>query len=74
MTATTADPIELIANFDRLPDAALVPPRVAALVLGVNERTLRRHPDIIPRVKFSARRIGFRVGDIRALGRGESAA
>jgi hypothetical protein len=67
------DPFELVENFDRLPDAALVAPKIAAIVLGMCERTLRRHSDI-PRIKFSARRIGYRVGDIRALGRGESAA
>lgn len=63
------DPIKLIENFDRLPGGALVAPKIAAAVLGVNERTLRRHPPF-PRIQLSPRRFAFRVGDIRALGRG----
>ena len=66
------DPIKLIENFDRLPDAALVPPKIAAAVLGLCERTLRRHRDTIPPIKFSARRLGYRVGDVRAIGRGDT--
>jgi hypothetical protein len=69
MTATTDDPIELIENFDRLPGAALVAPKIAAAILGVNERTLRRHPPF-PRIQLSPRRFAYRVGDIRAIGRG----
>jgi hypothetical protein len=69
----TASQITLIENFDRLPNAALVAPKVAALVLGVSERTLRRHP-ATPQIRFSARRVAYRVGDLRRFGCGEGAA
>ena len=72
MTATTDDSIELIKNFDRLPDAALVAPKIAAIILGESERTLRRHPPI-PRIQLSARRVAFSVGAIRAFGRSSAA-
>jgi hypothetical protein len=61
--------LELLQNFAALPDDVLVPPKVAALVLGESEWTLRRHP-VLPRVQLSPRRYGHRVGDLRAYARG----
>jgi hypothetical protein len=48
----------------------LVQPRMAAILLGISERTLRRAPPI-PKRQITARRSGYRVGDIRALTAGE---
>jgi hypothetical protein len=42
---------------------------VVAELLGFSLRTLRRHQHI-PRVQLSPRRVGRRVGDIRAHVRG----
>ena len=64
--------IERIKNFDTLPDDAVVSPKITAIVMDESERTLRRHPPI-RRIQLSARRVGFRVGDIRAFVRGTSA-
>lgn len=63
------DPSTIVAHFDRLPDDALVPPPVAAILLNCTDRHLRRDPPI-PRRRISERVVGFRVGDIRALIRG----
>jgi hypothetical protein len=57
-----------IKNFDDLPDDAVVPRCVTAAVLHISERTVRRS---IPTVKLSQRRRGNRVGDIRAIARGD---
>jgi hypothetical protein len=59
-----------IKNFDTLPDDAIVSSKITAILLSESERTLRRHPPI-QRIQMSARRVGFRVGDIRAFVRGE---
>jgi hypothetical protein len=66
--------IELIANFDSLPDDALVPPKVADMMLGISEWTRRRNPVLLPRVPISPHRYRHRVGDIRKLVRGEKPA
>jgi hypothetical protein len=63
--------IERIQNFDTLPDDAIVSSKITAIILSESERTLRRHPPI-PRIQMSARRVGFRVGAIRAFVRGEA--
>lgn len=57
-----------IKNFDDLPDDAVVPRRVTAAVLHMSERTVRRS---VPTVRLSLRRCGNRVGDIRAIARGD---
>jgi hypothetical protein len=62
--------LEILKLFDELPDDALVSPKVAAIVLDVNERTLRRHPPV-PRVHTSPQRYRFRVGNMRAFIRGK---
>ena len=57
-----------ITQFDDLPDDAVVPRRVTAAVLHISERTVRRS---VPTVNLSQRRRGNRVGDIRAIARGD---
>lgn len=63
------DPFNLIKRFDELSDDCVVPPKVAAIVLGIPDRTLRYKPPI-PRVQITERKNGYRVGDLRALVRG----
>jgi hypothetical protein len=62
-------PIQLIENFDRLPDDCIVPDVVARLVLNESERSFRASPPV-PRVALGPQRGGRRVGDIRAVVRG----
>jgi hypothetical protein len=64
--------LELVRNFDALPDDAVVPTKVIEILLNTSEWTLRRNPPL-RRVQLSAVRFGYRVGDIRALVRGEIA-
>jgi hypothetical protein len=64
--------LELVRNFDALPDDAVVPTKVIEILLNTSEWTLRRNPPL-RRVHLSATRFGYRVGDIRALVRGEIA-
>jgi hypothetical protein len=58
-----------VKEFDSLPDDAVVPRRVTAAVLHMSERTVRRS---VRTVNLSARRRGNRVGDIRAIVRGDT--
>ena len=57
---------EALARFNVLPDDAVLPSQVTAIILGVSERTIRYHPNL-PRVQISRGRYGQRVGDIRKL-------
>jgi hypothetical protein len=57
---------EALTRFNVLPDDAVLPSQVAAILLGVSERTVRYHPHL-PRVQISRGRYGFRAGDIRKL-------
>jgi hypothetical protein len=59
---------ETLARFDAMPDDAILPTRVTAIILGVSERTVRYHPHL-PRVRISLQRYGQRVRDIRKLAR-----
>jgi hypothetical protein len=63
---------DYLKSFDSLPDDALLPPKPAALLLGISMRTLRRTPPV-RKVAVTAQRFGYRVGDIRKLVRGELA-
>jgi hypothetical protein len=65
--------LELVKNFDALPDDAVVPSKVTDILLNISEWTRRRHPSL-RRIQLSPRRFGHRVGDIRALVRGEQSA
>jgi hypothetical protein len=55
-----------LAEFDHLPDDAVVPDAVAALLLNVSVDTLRR-ANPVPQKRLSKRRVGRRAGDLRAL-------
>jgi hypothetical protein len=62
---------EKLADFDSLPQDALVPDAVAAEILSISVWTLRRE-NPVPRRQISERRFGRRVGDLRARVRGEA--
>jgi hypothetical protein len=61
-----------LAEFDRLPADAIIDDPVAAALLGISVDTLRRR-NPVPQRQVSDRRRGRRVGDLRALVRGEAA-
>jgi hypothetical protein len=67
------DPYEIVRRFDELPNDALIPPKPTAIILSTTDRNLRRNPPI-PKRQIGARAVGFRVGDIRALVRGNTPA
>jgi hypothetical protein len=60
------DLYEALARFNALPDDAVLPSQVTAIILGVSERSVRYHPNL-PRVQITRQRYGQRVGDIRKL-------
>jgi hypothetical protein len=57
---------EILERFDALPDDAVVPSKITAIILGLSERTVRYHENL-RRVRLSVGRYGQRVGDIRKL-------
>ncbi len=61
--------LEILRNFDQLPDDAILSSREALSIVPISERQLRRG-QLLPRVRLSAQRWGYRVGHIRALARG----
>jgi hypothetical protein len=65
--------LDLIKNFDELPDDAVVTLLISRIVRGgVSEWTDRRNPNPrLKRIEISRGRYGHRVGDIRAHNRGE---
>jgi hypothetical protein len=67
-----ADAQKIALQFDAMPDDAVVPSKVAEILSGGNlkEQEWRRNPPI-PKRQISQRRVGFRVGDLRKLFRGE---
>jgi len=58
-----------LAEYDALPDDALVDDAVAATILSISIWTLRR-TNPVPARQISERRRGRRVGDLRAKVRG----
>ena len=64
---------EKLAAFDTLPQDAIVPDPVAAVILSISIWTLRRE-NPVPKREISERRFGRRVGDLRAKVRGEKVA
>jgi hypothetical protein len=66
--------LQLVENFDALPDDQLVPSKVAQILLNISEWTLRRKPLPLRRIQLSQQKFGYRVGDIRKMIRGEEAA
>lgn len=69
---TEADALKVASQFDAMPDDAVVSPKVAEILSGGNykEQEWRRRPPV-PKRQLSRRRVGFRVGDLRKLFRGE---
>jgi hypothetical protein len=69
---TKDEALVIASRFDAMPADAVVPPIVAEILSGGNykEQEWRRNPPV-PKVQISQRRIGFRVGTLRALFRGE---
>jgi hypothetical protein len=61
---------KLLASFPTLPDDAIAVDPLAAAVLGMSVWTLQRN-NPVPAREISERIRGRRVGDIRALVRGE---
>jgi hypothetical protein len=57
---------EILERFAALPDEAVVPTKITAIILGISERVVRYHP-MLPRAQVSVGRYGQRVGDIRRL-------
>ena len=60
--------IDLVRDFDQLPDDAVVPLQVAAAIHSIAPRTILRR---YPLVRLSPNRVGVRVGTMRAMSRGE---
>jgi hypothetical protein len=63
------DQLAELAQFDSLPNDAIVPDRIAAAILAISIWTLRRE-NPVPARQISERRRGRRVGDLRAIARG----
>jgi hypothetical protein len=61
-----------LAQFDSLPNDAIVPDRVAAAILSISIWTLRRQ-NPVPERQITERRFGRRVGDLRDKVRGKAA-
>jgi len=66
---TKISPLELIKNFDSLPDDAIVPDKAARIILNESDRSFRRNSPL-RKVSLGPQRNGRRVGDIRKLVRG----
>jgi hypothetical protein len=62
--------LEVLRNFDSLPDDAVIPAAATAQLTSLSERTVRYHPKL-KRHYVSAERYGQRVGDVRRLLRGD---
>src|SRR5215831_13825603 len=60
------DVTEILRHFDQLPDWAVVPQKVTALLIGESARSLRRKKPI-PSFPINRSLKGNRVGDIRKL-------
>jgi hypothetical protein len=57
---------EILERFDVLPDCAVVPTKITAIILGLSERSVRYHPNL-PRIQIGPARYGQRASDIRKL-------
>jgi hypothetical protein len=57
---------QILERVESLPDDAVLPSKITAIVLGLSEKTVRYHPHL-SRVQISRGRYGQRVGDIRKL-------
>jgi hypothetical protein len=66
------DAFAVVKQFDSYPDDMVLGPMPTAILLGITERTLRATPPI-PKRRITLQKVGYRVGDIRALVRGAAA-
>jgi hypothetical protein len=64
------DPMEIVKRVDDLPDDMIVPLSVAAILLGTSTRSMRRS-SAVRKIQIGPRTVGHRLGDIRAVVRGE---
>jgi hypothetical protein len=64
---------EIVKRFDDLPADAVISTKIAALILGCADRTIRYHPRLT-RIQISRGRYGFRVANVRQVARGEAVA
>jgi hypothetical protein len=62
----------LLRRVQELPDCAIVDDSVAAILLNISRRTLRRN-NLVPRVKTGPRTGGRQLGAIRKLGQSTTA-
>jgi hypothetical protein len=62
----------LLRRVQELPDCAIVDDGVAAILLNISRRTLRRN-NLVPRVKTGPRTGGRQLGAIRKLGQSTTA-
>jgi hypothetical protein len=60
------DVSRILEHFPYLPDDAIVPQKVSALLTGESERSWRRKKPL-PTVPINGKMKGNRVGDVRAL-------
>jgi hypothetical protein len=62
--------LEFLEDLPKLPDDYLVPDQITGILLNCSTRSLRRNSPV-PRIKTGARTGGSRLGDIRAVIRGD---
>jgi hypothetical protein len=55
---------EILERFAALPDEAVVPSKVTAIILGISERVVRYHP-MLPRAQISVG--GIRPNNLRLV-------
>jgi hypothetical protein len=65
----TRDLAIILRRIPELPNEAIIPDPVAALILNISLKTLKR-TNPIPRIQISPRVSGRQLGAIRQLGRG----
>lgn len=64
--SNTAKFVDILKNFDALPDSALIHTNVVVALTGLSDRTIRHHP-LLLRHYVSQDRYCFRVRDVRKL-------
>ena len=62
------DIVAILRRIPDLPDEAIIPDAVAAIILNISPRSLRRNKSL-PRVRIGQRMGGRQLGAIRKLGR-----
>jgi len=61
---------DLLKRWPSLPDDAVVPAKLVAIVTGLSERTIRYDPRF-ERIQLTNQRYGYRVGAVRKILAGE---